>query len=335
MKLWMILFYVVGLAFSPEGIADICKNANGGISIVNYDLTTTLNTNQNIKGGSTELEKNQDVQVNATCPPGEWEKRTYRSYLSPFPVVKTDGEWKYLQLDPDYIIGAMKINDATIGEFYPPIEYVHMGGHDEVDTGGVFPVNDNDLIFKLQIVRPFIGTVVIPPKLMFNVYVTTTNNDRLTNIVYQITYSGVITVPQNCVINAGQTVTVDLGSLYHGDFTRAGQMPDNAQPKTFNVPIECNADVNSPAQLTLRVMGTSDPRYPEALASDNPDVAVVVTSEQDNILIPNVFSSSAPFTTDEAGKANVTLKAYPISTTGNSPELGVFTALALLRVDFA
>lgn len=57
MKLWMILFYVVGLVFSPEGIADICKNANGGISIVNYDLTTTLNTNQNIKGGSTELEK--------------------------------------------------------------------------------------------------------------------------------------------------------------------------------------------------------------------------------------------------------------------------------------
>lgn len=42
MKLWMILFYVVGLAFSPYGIADICKNANGGISIVNYDLTTTL-----------------------------------------------------------------------------------------------------------------------------------------------------------------------------------------------------------------------------------------------------------------------------------------------------
>ncbi len=27
MKLWMILFYVVGLAFSPYGIADICKNA--------------------------------------------------------------------------------------------------------------------------------------------------------------------------------------------------------------------------------------------------------------------------------------------------------------------
>ena len=30
MKLWMILFYVVGLAFSPYGIADICKNAKEG-----------------------------------------------------------------------------------------------------------------------------------------------------------------------------------------------------------------------------------------------------------------------------------------------------------------
>lgn len=335
MKLWMILFYMMGIAFSGDSIAAICENANGGISVVNYDLTTTLDTSQNSKGGMKEIHKWPDVNINAVCPPGDWGKRTYRSYVTPFSVVKTDGEWKYIQLDPDYIIGAMKIHDSWSGDFYPPINYVEMGGADAVNTGDPFPVNDSNLTFRIQIVRPFIGTVVIPPKLMFNVYVTTTDRDNLTKIVYQITYSGVITVPQNCVINAGQTVTVNLGSLYHGDFNRAGQMPDNAQPKTFNVPIECNADVNSPAQLTLRVLGTADPRYPEALASDNPDVAVVVTSEQDNILKPNSFSSSAPFTTDETGKANVTLKAYPISTTGNSPELGVFTALALLRVDFA
>lgn len=141
-----------------------------------------------------------------------------------------------------------------------------------MDTGGVFPVNDSNLTFKIQIVRPFIGSVVLPPKLMFNVYVTTTENDRPTVIVYQITYSGVITVPQNCVINAGQTVTVDFGALYHGDFTQAGQRPDSVAPKTFTVPIECNADVNSPAQLTLRVQGTADARFANALATDNPDV---------------------------------------------------------------
>ncbi|MDF3737275.1 fimbrial protein, partial [Enterobacter hormaechei] len=36
-----------------------------------------------------------------------------------------------------------------------------------------------------------------------------------------------------------------------------------------------------------------------------------------------------------SGRADVTLQAYPISTTGQSPELGVFRALALLRIDFA
>ena len=335
MKLRMMLLSAAGLLFSLSSLAATCKNANGGISMVNYDLTTTLTTDQNIKGNGTELNRTQDIHVNATCPPGNWEKRTYRTYISPFPVVKTEGEWKYLQLDPDYIIGAMKIHDATIGDFYPPVEYVHMGGHEEVDTGGVFPVNDSNLTFKIQIVRPFIGSVVIPPKLMFNVYVTTTENDRPTVIVYQITYSGVITVPQNCVINAGQTVTVDFGALYHGDFTQAGQRPDSVAPKTFTVPIECNADVNSPAQLTLRVQGTADARFANALATDNPDVAVVVTSPPGEILRPNVFSSSVPFTTDMSGRADVTLQAYPISTTGQSPELGVFRALALLRIDFA
>lgn len=118
-----------------------------------------------------------------------------------------------------------------------------------MDTGGVFPVNDSNLTFKIQIVRPFIGSVVIPPKLMFNVYVTTTENDRPTVIVYQITYSGVITVPQNCVINAGQTVTVDFGALYHGDFTRAGQRPDSVAPKPL--PCRSNATLMSTHRRSL------------------------------------------------------------------------------------
>lgn len=128
MKFRMMLLSAAGLLFSLNSLAATCKNANGGISVVNYDLTTTLTTDQNSKGNGAELSRTQDIHVNAICPPGDWEKRTYRTYISPFPVVKTEGEWKYLQLDPDYIIGAMKIHDATIGDFYPPVEYVHMGG---------------------------------------------------------------------------------------------------------------------------------------------------------------------------------------------------------------
>ncbi|MDI5829295.1 fimbrial protein, partial [Salmonella enterica subsp. enterica serovar Kentucky] len=34
------------------------------------------------------------------------------------------------------------------------------------------------------------------------------------------------------------------------------------------------------------------------------------------------------------GRANITLQAYPVSTTGETPAEGAFTALASLRVDF-
>ncbi|MDI5829355.1 hypothetical protein MJN51_30530, partial [Salmonella enterica subsp. enterica serovar Kentucky] len=35
-----------------------------------------------------------------------------------------------------------------------------------------------------------------------------------------------------------------------------------------------------------------------------------------------------------SGRANITLQAYPVSTTGETPAEGAFTALASLRVDF-
>ena len=104
---------------------------------------------------------------------------------------------------------------------------------------------------------------------------------------------------------------------------------------SFNVPIECNADVISPAHLTLRLVANADSRISDALATDNADVGVVVAKEDGTVMIPNDTSSTADFITDDSGHADVTLKTYPISTTGNTPAEGVFTALACLRIDFA
>lgn len=39
MKLRMMLLSAAGLLFSLSSLAATCKNANGGISMVNYDLT--------------------------------------------------------------------------------------------------------------------------------------------------------------------------------------------------------------------------------------------------------------------------------------------------------
>lgn len=63
----------------------------------------------------------------------------------------------------------------------------------------------------------------------------------------------------------------------------------------------------------------------------------MVTSENGaRVLAPTaVLVRYIPFTPDSSGDATVILKTYPVSTTGNRPAAGVFTALAYLYIDFA
>lgn len=334
MKLRILLLLLVGSLLGQDVFAAVCQNVNGSPSTIDYDLTTTLTAAQNQAGKTVQLTKNQEVNVQVVCPAGSAPyNRTYRSYVSPYPVVETDGRWQYLKLDPDYLEGAMQIKDSAVGSIYPPMNYYLMGEDDSVNTGEPFYIRDSNLIFQLKIAKPFVGTVVISPKTMFSVYVTTTNADPLSSVVYNIVYSGSITVPQSCEINAGQTILVDFGSLYSGGFTHAGEKPADVRARSFNVPVKCSG-VDSTVNLSMRVLATADSHFTQAIASDNPDVGVVVETSDGRALMPNDASSAAPFATDDAGRANIALRAYPVSTTGNVPAEGVFTALANLRVDF-
>lgn len=60
----------------------------------------------------------------------------------------------------------------------------------------------------------------------------------------------------------------------------------------------------------------------------------MVETDEGNALIPNDVQSVAPFITDSAGRANITLQAYPVSINRRNARGRAFTALASLRVDF-
>lgn len=336
MKIKTLLF--LSLFFLAKANAAACWNSNGTPTDVSYDLTATLTSAQNKTGATYQLNKSQQIAVNARCPENEsTDDTTYRSYLSMSPVVETSGSWKYLPLVSEYIIGAMQITDSAAGTFYPPDTYLHMGVDYAVSDGNDFSVQDSNLKFQMKIVKPFIGTIVIPKKVMFNVYVTTGNNsvnDPLTKIVYVISYSGIITAPQSCVINAGQTILVDFGLLSANEFTTAGMKPKGATVKKFNVPINCNGGGNANFSLRLEANSTARSGLIPMVLSDNPDVGVVVSDDKGQMFRPNDFSSKLPFTTDPSGNANLTLQAIPVSATGILPAEGVFTALALLRIDY-
>ncbi|MDK1705089.1 fimbrial protein [Serratia rubidaea] len=141
-----------------------------------------------------------------------------------------------------------------------------------------------------------------------------------------------ITVPQNCELNAGQVVNIDFGNISSGAFNTAGGKAAGVNPVSKNIGIQCN-NIAAQANLTLRVQ--ADNVSGNAIVSNNKDVGFVVTDGSNRELTPNSTSSVIPFTLDDSARADVTIKVYPVSVTGNKPAEGVVTSLAYLRVDFA
>lgn len=318
---------------STSAWATVCRNQNGVPTDVFYDLTDTFTSANNQVGQTVTLsQKSGWIGVNAVCPAGTTGTTTKRSYVTSFPVVSTENNFKYLKLN-DYLDGAMQITDSAAGTFYPPVDYIQMGSHPNVPKQQPFPVDDSKLIFRLKVTRRFINMVVIPKQTMFTVYVTTNSGEPLTTPVYTISYSGTINVPQTCEINAGTIVQFDFGDIRASLFSDAGagNRPANVPVQQKTIGIKCT-NVESQAYLTMRV--EAEKSQGNAMVSDNPDLGFIVADSSGNPLTPNNINSKIPFRLDGSAQAQVGIRAWPVSVTGNKPEEGKFTARGYLRVDY-
>lgn len=322
----------VGMTALPAW-ATVCENSNGAAKDISYDLTDVFTSANNQVGQVVTLaQKSGLVGVQATCPKGTTGNTTMRSYRTDLPVTSVEDRFQYLKLN-EYLDGAMKINDDYAGDFYPPADYIQMGTHANVSKNRPFPVSDSKLVFRLKVTRRFINMVVIPQQTMFRVYVTTTRNDPLTTVVYTISYSGIIQVPQSCEINAGNVVEFDFGDIGASLFPQAGvgQRPSSVPAQSRTVGIKCT-NVEANAYLTMRI--EAEKVSGNALVSDNPDLGFIVADASGNPLTPNSLGSTIPFRLDDAAQAQVGIRAWPVSVTGNKPAEGTFTSRGYLRVDY-
>lgn len=313
--------------------ATVCANSTGVAKDVAYNLSNVFNSSNNQPGQIVTLsEKSGLVGVYAICPKGTSGKTTMRSYVTDLSVVSVEDNYKYLKLN-DYLNGAMQIHDDYAGNFYPPANYIQMGSHPNVPNNKEFPVTDSKLVFRLKVTRRFINMVVIPQQTMFRVYVTTSSADPLSTVVYTISYSGTIQVPQSCEINAGQIVEFDFGDIGASLFSQAGagNRPQSVSPKSKTIAIKCT-NVEANAYLTMRI--EAEKVSGNALVSDNPDLGFVVANESGTPLTPNNLTSKIPFRLDDNASAQVGISAWPVSITGNKPAEGRFTSRGYLRVDY-
>ena len=141
-----------------------------------------------------------------------------------------------------------------------------------------------------------------------------------------------ITVPENCVLDTNDLVTVDFpNSISTGAFKTAGAKAEGVSPEVRSIALQCS-NIKQQASLTMRVQ--ADDVSGDAIVSTNPDVGFVVTDKSEKHLRPNSFNSLIPFNLDNNGSANVTIKVFPVSITGKPPAEGPVTSRAYLRVDY-
>ncbi|MFC6051673.1 adhesin [Acinetobacter sp. Ac_877] len=329
------LIFALLFGFSVQANAHICWNSKGQgvVDEVFYDLSNTFTSSNNKPGEIVELLKQFNYRVTAVCPKhssSESNNRTRRSYVTEFPIVETLGGYQYLKLN-DYLLGAMAITDSYAGTFYPPVDHKQMGSHPNVSKGTAFPVTDSNFRFRLKVIKPFIDFIPIPKRTLFKVYVTT-GYDALTTPVYEISYSGSVTVPQSCDIGVGDTLDIDFGKISSQAFVQAGagNKPVGTNEQVRTLAIQCK-NINSYAALTIRL--EAELVSGEIMQTSNPDIGVKISDNKGKVLIPNNINSTIPFIFNNP-PVNVVIKAWPISLTGKAPEVGPFRARGYLRVDF-
>ena len=235
----------------------------------------------------------------------------------------------------DYISVASEINDMSDGTYYP----LPWDNHYK-PAGGAMPCNEvrsdfntgDNIRVTFRIDRKFVGVMSFPHVKIFDLWYTVGSDFIKGAPVASAYIDGQISVPQTCSVNAGQIVTVDFGSFMSGEFKNKGQMPVGYTPKTISVPIKCNG-IEANANLTVRFQADASADEPAAIKTSNSDVGVQITDSSGKVIEPN--SGLIPFQLDDNLQATVTFHAAPISTTGNAPAEGTFSATAYIRVDFA
>lgn len=146
---------------------------------------------------------------------------------------------------------------------------------------------------------------------------------------------GRVVVPQSCRINNDVESIIDFGHIPAYAFKAAGIGNKVNGIAKANMPlmIECNSHIPTNVPLSLRVQtDTVGGPANDIIMSNNPDIGFKISDANDNLLIPNNINSKAVFS--NTNPANITLKAWPVSATGNQPEPGPFQARGYLRIDF-
>lgn len=315
----------------------LCANSAGAVSCISGcgDLQNYINkqifSNENVVGAT--IDGNPIVIPEKRLRHNAGTEMQWVSYIgeSVAPPDTSQPDWTFIRID-DYVSLALRQN----GRYTPSNSHIVSAGTGELrifKEGEETRNLSSELQVRLRVDKKIVSGTYIKRILLAELGRCQPLGCSSKQVILQRIYVDVnIKVPQTCTLNAGQIVNVDFGNISSAAFKSSGAKPDGVNPITRNITVNCD-NIASSTAMEMRLQ--ADKVSGNAVVSDNNDVGFVVADSIGNVLTPNSLSSVIPFMLNSSSGANVTIRIYPVSVTGNKPSEGTVTSHAYLRIDFA
>lgn len=326
----LILFFVgANYAYSAP-----CSTSGGTLT---YTFNTTFGQAQNDVGYTTGpilQTAPGSFKIGGACDPSE--AVFYSAYPGERlinPVNESDNIWFDIQ-DNDYLRVSSKVavfnaQTTTSSLYSVPFGPISNNCSASLNCGGN-ATTGSSVSIDLKIKKRFVGNSYIQNLVLFTLHGDNAPVVSRGPILAEGVLNATLSVPQTCILNTGDIISIDLGPISSGSFGTAGEKTANFTPVIRTVSVKCD-NVDTSAALTLRLEANNISG--SFLTTSDPNVGFAVADINNNVLIPNVFSSRIPFSLmNSIGSVNI--QVYPVSLTGIQPQPGSVSSEGFLRVDF-
>ena len=176
--------------------------------------------------------------------------------------------------------------------------------------------------------KSFVGKVDINTTPILNIYYSKFPNHYAAPAVV-ISMTGTLEGNQNCIINAGQMITVNFGDMNANKINTQGT--SDYPEQTVTAAMTCT-NMDATVNLSMSFRGEQNVADPTTLATSNSDIGIRVKNGSGQTITPN--QDELPVNFDLlSGNGSATMILKPINTTGNTPSVGPFTATATLNAE--
>ncbi|CAI1142241.1 fimbrial protein [Serratia quinivorans] len=340
-----IFLFFVALLFGQYGWAAACYPLTGVPYTFNYDFSSAVVTAGDNKPGllirdAGNWSLGSKYPATCHCGKGNTYSEVYESAVTNLQEGHRDGDEVFYKLN-DYLEISSEIWLGGRTQTYRKVPFTDVyvknwsQGNDSCNVDNINWDDGYKGKLSIYIAKPFVGIVTLPPTELLALYINTGMNEGNGIAAARVLITGSVTVPQSCVINTGQIISIDFGNIAGKQFYTRGQKPDGFTPVEKTVSVQCS-NIEAQTNLTMRIVATADSDYPDAIASNKKGIGVVMTNKQGKVMTPNSYHEPLPLDVLPLNgrEGDFSFKAYPVKTQEGNVPVGTFTATGTLRVDF-